>query len=603
MSELRERKDVPREDQWNLDPLYASLEAWEADFQKASKFPSEVAQWKGQLATDEQTLSQALRAMFDSYRAVEKLYVFAHLRNDEDLSNSQMQDIYERARALYHQLSTAVAYVAPELLGMNTEQLQSWIEHPDLAPYKVYLGDLLRRKPHTLSQAEERLLAMADEPLSATEKVFSMLNNIEIPERLPKVPNEEGKEAKLTHGTYYQLLQSTDQEVRRKAFSAYYETFKGSRNTMAAALDGKVKAGVFKAKARNHSSARAAALFPDNVPTEVYDNLIQVIHDRFDDFYRYMELRKRVMGLDKMHLYDTSVSLVADFDVKYEWRQAEELVLDSLKPLGDDYLKRAHEGFKQGWFDRYENKGKRSGAYSSGCYDSPPYILHNFNGTLHSVFTLAHELGHSMHTLLSNTTQPYQTAEYKIFVAEVASTTNEALLMHAMLQQNKDPKFRAYLLNQYLNDFRSTMFRQTMFGEFERDIYAAVEKGEAALTADSLDQRYYALVKQYFGNSVAWEAEDEMIAWEWSRIPHFYYNFYVYKYATGMAAATALSQQIINEGAPAVERYLNFLQSGGSKHPLDLLKGAGVDLTTPAPIESALDTFRTLLDELEGLLG
>ncbi len=603
MSEIRERKDVLRQDQWDLETMYSSLEAWEADFQTAASLPSEVAQWKGRLGESEEILAQALAAMFASYRKMEKVYVYTHLRHDEDLSNNAMQNLYERARSLYHQLSTATAYVAPEILSMDAERLQVWIAHPALIPYRVYLHDLLRRKPHTLTPSEERLLAMAEEPLSATEKVFGMLNNIEIPERFPKVRGEQGKDTQLTHATYYKLLQSTDRSIRKEAFSAYYRTFQSSRNSMAAALDGKVKSGIFKAKARNYGSAREAALFSDNVSTDVYDNLIQVIHSRLGDFYRYMHLRKRMMGLDKMYLYDTSVSLVSDVELSYEWKQAEELVIASLRPLGEDYLKLAQKGFADGWVDRYENKGKRSGAYSSGCYDSSPYILHNYNGTLHSVFTLAHEMGHSMHTALSNRTQPYQTAEYRIFVAEVASTTNEALLMHYMLEQNNDPKVRAYLLNQYLNDFRSTMFRQTMFGEFERDIYAAVEKGDAALTAEDLDRRYYAMVKTYFGDAVAWEDEDEMIAWEWSRIPHFYYNFYVYKYATGMAAATALSQQILHEGPPAVARYLHFLQSGGSKYPLELLRDAGVDLTTPAPIESALDRFRSLLDELESLIG
>ena len=603
MSEIRERKDVPRQEQWNLEPMYASLEAWEADFQTAATFPVEVAQWKGKLSESEQILSQALAMMFASYRKMEKVYVYTHLRHDEDLSNHALQGLYERARSLYHQLSTATAYVAPEILSMDADHLRVWIEHPALVPYRVYLQDLLRRKPHTLTLSEERLLAMAEEPLSATEKIFGMINNIEIPERFPKVHSDGGKETQLSHATYQKLLQSKDRDVRREAFSAYYRTFQGSRNSMAAALDGKVKSGIFKAKARNYASAREAALFADNVSTDVYDNLIQVIHSRLGDFYRYMQLRKRVMGLDKMYLYDTSVSLVSDVELSYEWKQAEDLVMASLAPLGEAYQKLAQQGFSDGWVDRYENKGKRSGAYSSGCYDSSPYILHNYNGTLHSVFTLAHEMGHSMHTALANRTQPYQTAEYRIFVAEVASTTNEALLMHFLLQQNTDPKIRAYLLNQYLNDFRSTMFRQTMFAEFERDIYAAVEKGEAALTAEDLDRRYEVMVKTYFGDAVAWEDEDRMIAWEWSRIPHFYYNFYVYKYATGMAAATALSQQILHEGPPAVERYLHFLQAGGSKYPLELLRDAGVDLTTPAPIESSLDRFRSLLDELEGLLG
>jgi oligoendopeptidase F len=600
---LRERKDVPKEDQWRLEPMYASLENWEAEYKEAEKLPEEIAAWQGKLSLSAASLGEALTAMFAAYRRVEKIYVYAHLRHDEDLSNGAIQQIYERARNLYHQLSTAAAYIAPEILEMDAQMLRGWMEEEAVAPYRIYLNDLLRRQPHTLSKSEERLLAMAEEALDATEKVFSMLDNVDIPARFPKVTDETGESVQLTHATYYKLLQSSDRVLRRDAFRAYYQTFQGNRATLAASLDGKIKANTFKAKARNYASAREAALFSDNVSTEVYDNLIATMHERFSDFYRYMHLRKRALKLDAMHLYDSSASIVAEVDLRYTWEEAEALVCDSLKPLGSEYLAILREGFASGWVDRYENKGKRSGAYSSGCYDSMPYILHNYNGTLNSVFTLTHEMGHSMHSAMSNRHQPYPTADYRIFVAEVASTTHEALLMHHLLEQNKDPQVRAYLLNQYLNDFRTTMFRQTMFGEFERDIYAAIEGGEAALTADGLDERYTKLVKLYFGDAIAWDEDDAMIAWEWARIPHFYYNFYVYKYATGMAAATALSQQILHEGKPAVERYLRFLSSGSSKYPLDLLKDAGVDLTTSAPIVASLNTFRSLLDELETLLG
>lgn len=602
MSDLVKRSDVPEEARWNLTAMYTSDAAWEEDFEQAQSLPESLRAWKGRLHESPSILAEALEAMFAAQRTIERIYVYSHLCHDQDLSEGRYQESHERARKLYHQLSESVAFFDPELLQLDNATLEAWLKDPVLQPYRMHLDDIVRRKPHTLSQKEERLMAMAAEALDATSHVFSMLNNLDIPGYLGKITGEEGKDVQLTHATYRKLTRSSNRTVRRDAFHGYFKEFNQHRQTLSASLDGKIKASIFNARARNYNSTREAALFDDNVSTDVYDSLIDTIQSRLPDFYRYVGLRKKVLQLDKMHLYDMSAPMIGDLDLKYSWEEAEHLVVESARSLGEEYIQLLQKGLQDRWVDRYENQGKRSGAYSSGCYDSMPYILHNYNGTLNSVFTLAHELGHSMHTALTNLNQPYQNSHYKIFVAEVASTTNEALLVHYMLQQTEDPKVKAYLLNHYLNGFRGTMFRQTMFAEFERDIHAAAEQGQA-LTTDFLDGHYYALSQKYFGDHIAWDEEDAPIACEWSRIPHFYYNFYVYKYATGMAAATALARSILTEGAPAVERYLHFLKSGASRYPLELLQDAGVDLTTSAPVASALDTFKELIDQLEELLS
>ncbi len=602
MSTLPPRSEVPQEDRWNLEALFAHDQLWEQEFTEAKQWLATVSTWKGRLHESPQIVCDALKDMFEAYRQIHKLYVYAHLRNDEDLGNSQYKTLFERARKLYFDFQTTASFYSPELLELPEETLKSWSKDPVLETYRVYMRDLLRKKPHTLPQEQEHLLSMAAEPLSNSTQIFSMLNNLDIPEFFGQVDDEEGKQLQLSHGQYGKLTESSNREVRRNVFHQYFKAFQQHRNTLATALEGRLKANIFLAKARNYPSAREAALFTNQIPTSVYDGLIDAIHEHLPDFYRYMELRKRVLKLDPFHIYDMRNPIVSDINLTYNWNEAETMMLEGLQPLGKDYIETMRHGLKNGWVDRYENTGKRSGAYSSGCYDSMPYILHNYTKTLGSVFTLAHELGHSMHSALANQRQPFHTSDYCIFVAEVASTTNEALLTHHLLEQTDDPKVRIYLINNYLDDFRGTMFRQTMFAEFERDIYATVESGSAALTADHLDQTYLELVKKYHGDTIAWDDEDAPIASEWSRIPHFYYNFYVYQYATGMAAATTLARKILEEGEPAVKRYLNFLSSGGSDDPLVLLQGAGVDLTTPQPVREALSVFRTYLNELEQLL-
>lgn len=603
MSSLPPRNQIPKEDMWNLQALYSQDELWEQEFAVAKQWPEKITSWKGKLHTSPDMVASALSDMFAAHRQIHKLYVYAHLRNDEDLGNSVYQTLYERARKLYYDLNAAASFFSPELLALDETVLQTWLQTPVLQTYYVYLRDIVRKKPHTLPQEQEHLLSMAAEPLAVTTQIFSMLNNLDIPAQFGQVKDEDNNLIPLSHGTFARLTESSHREIRRDVFFNYMKGFQQHRNTLAVTLEGKLKANIFQAKARRYASARESALFANQIPTTVYDGLIETIRDHLPDFHRYIALRKRVLQLDPFHIYDMRNPIVSNLDLKYSWQEAEALIFESLEPLGKTYLDILQTGLHNGWVDRYENQGKRSGAYSSGCYDSMPYILHNYNHTLSAVYTLAHEIGHSMHSALSNRTQPFHTSDYCIFVAEVASTTNEALLTHHLLQKTQDTKVRAYLINKYLDDFRGTMFRQTMFAEFERDIYAMVESGKAALTADYLDEHYYELVKAYHGDAMAWDDEDKPIATEWSRIPHFYYNFYVYQYATGMAAATSLARQLLEEGTPAIQRYLHFLSSGGSDDPLLLLQQAGVDLTTPQPVKDALLVFRNYLDELEQLLA
>ena len=599
---LPTRDQVPATDTWRVEALYASDSDWESDFAQAKELPERVASYQGRLAESAGVLADALDTWFGANRAVEKIYVYAHLRNDEDLGNSRYQAMLDRARSLYVQTSTAGAYLSPEILAIDEEVIQRWLEQPRIETYRFWLQDTLRAKPHVLSEPEERLLSMVSEPLSTMQRTFSVLKNVDLAARLPEVMDADGSKRQLSHASFIQLLEKRDRRVRKETFDAYYAEFEGNRNTIAAVLDGGVKAQIFYARARRFPTAIEAALFDDRVDVAVYSALIEAMHQALDGFYSYMALRRDLLGVDALHLYDAYVPVVPEVDLQFTYDEAVDLVTEAVKPLGDEYQRVMRQGLLDGWVDRYENIGKRSGAYSSGSYDSMPYVLMNFTGTLDSVFTLAHELGHSMHSWYSNRAHPYHLADYRILVAEVASTANEALLHHHLMETTDDPTVRAYLIDRYLDSFRATMFRQTMFAEFEREIHEQVEGGQP-LTADSLDESYYALVQRYFGDSVAFDDEDRPIAWEWSRIDHFFYNFYVYKYATGMAAAIAITRAILSEGQPAVDRYLRFLASGGSDYPLDLLNAAGVDLTTPTPVASALNEFSELVDQFRRLMN
>jgi len=599
---VRARKDVAQEDRWNLEALYSTDPDWEADYKAVQESPERVEAYRGRLGESAELLAEALRVRFDASRRMEKVWVYAHLRSDEDLSNSHYQGMLERARTTYVRLDTAGSYLSPEILAIDDAVMAEWMAGETLKPYLVWLEDVLRGKPYTLSPAEERLMSMVSEPLAALHKVFGVLKNVDLAARLPKLEDEEGSQQQLTHASFIKMLKSQDRTVRKAVFDAYYGEYEGNRQTIAVALDGTIKADVFNARARKFPSALAAALFGDNVEVSVYDSLISAVHDALPAFYRYIALRKRLLGYDQLHLYDAYVSVVPAVEKRFTYDQAIDIICEALRPLGDDYVDAMREGLLGGWADRYENVGKRSGAYSSGCYDSMPYILANYTGTLDSVYTIAHEAGHSMHSLNSNRAQPYHLADYRILVAEVASTTNESLLTHHLLSRTKDKATRAYLIDRYLDSFRGTLFRQTMFAEFEKMLHERVEAGEPLVT-DWLDETYYDLVKLYFGDGVAFDDEDAPIAWEWARIDHFLYNFYVYKYATGMSSAIAIASAILSDGEPALRRYLRFLEGGCSKYPLDLLKDAGVDLTTPEPVGAALAEFERLVGELEELTG
>ncbi|MCE5259468.1 MAG: oligoendopeptidase F [Chloroflexi bacterium] len=599
---IPKRDEIKPEDKWNLSVLYASDADWEADLQSAEALPAQVAAFQGRLGESPEVLAEAITAFMNANRKMEKIYVYSHLRYDEDQGNSTYQAGHERARSSFIRLATASAYLAPELLTIPDETMSAWLNHEKLTPYRIWLQEQLRAKPHTLSQPEERLLAMLSEPLGSISNIFSVLKNVDLAARLPEVTAEGSEPVQLSHAVFIKCLENRSRPLRQAAFQGYYREFKGNRATIAAALDGAVKTHVVDAQVRHFGSALEAALFNDNVQPAVYNNLIGAVHNAFPAFYRYIALRQKLLGLDKMHLYDVYVPAVPAVELHYSYDEAVEVVCRALAPLGEAYTAQARQGLAGGWVDKYENAGKRSGAYSSGCYDSWPYILMNYSGTLDAVSTLAHELGHSMHSYLSHQAQPYQTADYRILVAEVASTTNESLLTHYLLGQYDDKAVRAYLIDRQLDTLRGTLYRQTMFAEFEKLIHEQVEAGQP-LTADSLDETYYNLVKLYFGPSVAFDDEDAPIAWEWARVDHFFYNFYVYKYATGISSALAIAGGLLTEGEPAVARYMRFLQSGCSKFPLDLLKDAGVDLTTPEPVAAALKEFERLVGELESLMA
>ncbi len=600
---LKTREQVATEDKWNVGAIYPSDDAWEEDFKAVQAWPERIESHQGRLGESPQVLAEALMTYLAALRAMEKVWVYSHLRSDENVGDSHYRNMMERARSTWVRLSAASSYIAPEILAIPDDTMATWMQAEALLPYRVWLEDLLRGKPHTLSPGEERLMSLAGEPLSAFASIFSVLKNVDLAARLPQVPDEQGERRPLTHGSFIKMLESRDRGVRKGAFDGYYAEYRGNRGTIAATLDGAVKSHVFQARARRHGSALEEALFGDNVQPAVYNALISAVHDALPAFYRYMALRRRLLGLDALHLYDVYVPAIPEVEMHYGYAEGVELVCRALAPLGDEYVAASRAGLtRDGWVDRYENVGKRSGAYSSGCYDTMPYILLNYTGTLDAAFTLAHELGHSMHSWRSNRAQPYHLADYRILVAEVASTTNEALLNHHLLASIDDRAARAYLIDRYLDSFRGTLFRQTMFAEFEKQIHESVEAGNP-LTADALDAAYLELVKLYFGSSVAFDEQDAPIAWEWARIDHFFYNFYVYKYATGMASAIALAGSLLTEGQSAVQRYLRFLSSGCSQYPLDLLREAGVDLTTPQPVKAALAEFERLVGELETLVG
>lgn len=594
--EARKREDIAEEYLWRLEDIYKNQDEWEKDFNRVKELIEQIGPYQGRVGESAETLKQVLEILNEMQRKGDNLYVYSRMRRDEDNSNAEYQTLFDRAEGLSVQSNSAVAFVVPELLAMSREQVKEYEKaEPELAVYAHYFDELFRQKEHILGEKEERLLAMSADLSSASNNIFTMLNNADI--KFPRIRDENGQEVELTKGRYGRFMESRDRRVRKDAYEGLYSSYKSLSNTLAATLSSSIKRDIFYARARNYPSALHAALDQDNVPVEVYNQLIASVNSHLNSMYRYMKIRKKLLQVDPLYMYDIYVPLIADFDMKVTYEEAREMTLQGLKPLGEEYLSILQQGYQGRWIDVYENRGKTSGAYSWGTYDTHPYVLMNYDDKLDDLFTLAHEMGHSLHSYYSNKTQPYVYSQYSIFVAEVASTVNESLLIDHLLKNTDNPREKMYLLNHYLEQFRGTVYRQTMFAEFEKMIHERVEAGDA-LTPETLGEMYLELNKKYYGPEV--EMDDDICV-EWARIPHFYSAFYVYKYATGFSAATAIKQSILEEGQPAVDRYLNFLKSGSSDYPINLLQKAGVDLTTPEPVEKALTYFGQLLDEFEKL--
>lgn len=596
MNEIISRNQVPEEHQWNLKDLFADGKAWEGEYEQVKQKLKQIVQFEGKLSTAD-SIKQCFALDDEISQLTERLYVYANMKHHEDMADPAYQSLSDKARKLSVEVGEATSYISPEILSLSDEKLKALVADPQLAFYKRSLEELIRQKPHVLSKEQEALLAQVGNMAGAPNTIFGMINNADM--KFPKVKNAEGKEVELTHGNYIQFLESSNREVRENAFKAMYDTYAKQKNTLAATLSANINKNMFYAKARKYPSVLESQLYGDNIKKEVYTNLISTIHDSLPLLHRYFKLRKKLLKVDELHMYDLFTPLVEEAKMDITYDQAKEKVKESLKPLGEDYLKILQEGYDNKWIDIYENKGKRSGAYSWGAYGTHPYVLLNHKDNVNSMFTLAHEMGHAIHSYLSDATQPYRYAQYTIFLAEVASTLNEALLTDYMLKNSTDPKQKLYLLTHYADDFRTTVFRQTMFAEFEMITHDKMEKGES-LTPAEFSKIYYDLCKKYHGEDMVVDQDIEM---EWARIPHFYNSFYVYKYATGFSAATSFAKQILDEGQPAVDRYLGFLKSGGSDYSLNILKKAGVDMSTPEPIKQAMSVFEGIVKQMEELAG
>ena len=592
---IRTRDQIPQEDTWALEDLYSSDESWEQALSALAARKDQAAAFAGKLGESGETLCAFLHLVEDVDGQTELLANYAMRKADQDTRNATYQAMVGKLMGVLTAVSAAFSFSTPEIMAIPEETLEGFYKAaPELERYRRYLNNERRRKAHTLSAAEERLLAAAGEMANAPDTVFGSFINADM--RYPDAVDSEGKLHALSQSTFVPLEESGDRALRKSAYENLYNTLGGMRNTAAGLLDAQNKQQKFFAEARKYGSAREAAMDRTNVPVSVYDNLIEAVHQNMDKMHRYVRLRKKLLGVDELHFYDVYTPLLKDVDKHIPYEQAKQTVYDALAPLGDDYRTILKNGFDHRWIDVYQNEGKRSGAYSAGTVVHP-YVLLNYTGTLDSQFTLAHEMGHALHSYLSNKHQNPIDADYVIFVAEVASTCNEALLMEYLLGKTTDKKERAYLINHFLDQFKGTLYRQTMFAEFELNIGKMAAEGQT-LTADVLCAEYKRLNELYYGPDMV---VDDNIAMEWARIPHFYYNYYVFQYATGYSAAIALSRRILREGAPAVKDYLGFLSGGCSKSPIDLLKGAGVDMTSPEPVNQALALFGELLDEMEEL--
>ena len=589
---LKERNEIEETNKWDLTSLFESDEAWERAFGETDGLLQEVMQCRGTLHTAG-NIRHFMDLEIELARKMENLFCYANLRKSEDTRAEDAQIMYGRIMNKYVGMMTVLSFAEPEILENDEEHLKEMVNDPQLEPYRFNMEEKLRLKAHTLSAKEERILAGLGEVMAVPGEVSENLMDADL--TFAPVRDGEGKETEVTGSNYILLQSSDDRTLREAAFRSYYASYKAHIHTFASAYAGAVKAACAEASLREYSSSRAMAMGADNIPEEVYDNLVETVRKHLPLMYRYVKLRKRLLGLDEIHYYDVYAPLVKGSEKRYTYEEAKRMVLDAVSVLGEDYRNKVEEGLSSRWVDVYPNKGKTSGAFSSGTYDSNPFILTNYTGTLDSVSTLAHEMGHSMHTYTASTHQPPQYAGYTLFVAEVASTVSENLLVDRLLERTMDPKERLILLNQYLEGFKGTVFRQTMFAEFEMKAHRMYEQGEA-LSPAALNGLYLQLIKDYWGEDMV---IDEEVQYEWARIPHFYRPFYVYVYATGFSSAAAISEMILRDGAPAVGRYLEFLGMGGSAYPLDELNHAGVDLKTPAPIETALAKFERLLEDAE----
>ena len=594
---IPKRSEVPEEMTWNLKDMFESDQAWMAEYEAMKEFPAKIAAFQGTLARSAQDLLAWFRLQDEIELRLGVLMGYASCKGDEDTGNSFYQDVRGKAMNVYVSIASAAAFATPEIMAIADETLDRfYAQQPELETYRRSLYQIRRRKDHILSPAEERLLASAGEMANASENIAGVFRNAD--QIFPDVTDSQGNVHPLTDATFVPLLTSPDRELRRRAFETYYKQLGQYKNTIAATLDGQFKQLCFFSNARHYDSTIQASLDATEVPVPVYMNLIEAVHNNLDKMYRYVALRKKLLGVDELHMYDVYTPIVADADQAIPYEQAKETVLEALQVLGDDYVALLKEGFSNRWIDVYENVGKRSGAYSSGNSRPHPYVLLNHKDNLDCQFTLAHEMGHALHSYHSCKYQPVSTSDYVIFVAEVASTCNEVLLMRHLLKKTTDKKQRAYLINHFMDQFKGTVYRQTMFAEFELAMGKMAESGQA-LTADALCQKYHALNKLYFGPDMV---SDDQIALEWARIPHFFYNYYVFQYATGFSAAVAIANRILKEGAPAVADYKKFLSGGCSTDPISLLKIAGVDMSSPEPVNSALALFGELVDEMEQLV-
>ena len=596
---LKTRDQIDKKYKWNIEAMIDDEASIESDLELIKSQASDfAAKYSGHLTDSGDTLLSAYKDRDDIWRRLEKIYVYARMRRDENNAENKYQGMTDKCGSIIAAVSASTAFFTPELLASPEEKLIGYIDTTaGLEEYRFVIEDTLRQKEHILTAAEENIMAQMGEITGATNDIFTMLNNADI--KFAVINDEDGDEVEVTHGNYIKFMESHNRDVRKSAYNAMYDSYKQLINTIASAYNYNTKTDVVSARIRKFESARAAALSSDNIPASVYDNLINVVNENLPVMHRYTELRKKILGVDKLYMYDMYVPIVELPQKTVRYEEALDIMRMALLPLGDEYISKMNEGISQGWIDVYENKGKTSGAYSFGSYDSYPYILLNYTDTLKDVFTVIHEMGHSMHSKYTRETQPYIYGSHSIFTAEVASTVNESLLMQYLFNTETEPEMRKYLLNLHLEEFRTTLFRQTMFAEFEDITHRAIENGQV-LTAEWMCDQYEALNEKYYGPAVE---KDDTIRYEWARIPHFYNAFYVYKYATGYSAATAISNKILSEGKTAADDYISFLKTGESDYPIELLKIAGVDMSKPAPIENAMKKFESLLDEFEKLLN